>query len=45
MAGLERLIVAEPFKLENSLLVIPDRPGSGIEWKSDKFQKYRRKGA
>jgi len=34
-------ILAEPFKLEESKLVIPDRPGSGIEWNTENVKKYR----
>ena len=34
-------ILAEPFRLENSHLLIPDRPGSGIEWDEDAIKRYR----
>ena len=28
-------VIAEPFALENGHLVIPDKPGTGIEWDED----------
>ena len=34
-------IFAEPFRLANGQLVIPDRPGSGIEWDEDAIKRYR----
>ncbi|HMD66881.1 MAG TPA: enolase C-terminal domain-like protein [Stellaceae bacterium] len=34
-------ILAEPFRLENGHLVIPDRPGNGIEWDEDAIKSYR----
>ncbi len=34
-------ILAEPFRLENGHLLIPDRPGSGIEWDEDAIKRYR----
>jgi len=34
-------ILAEPFRLGNGHLLIPDRPGSGIEWGEDAIKRYR----
>jgi mandelate racemase len=34
-------ILAEPFRLENGQLLIPDRPGNGIEWNEDAIKRYR----
>lgn len=34
-------VVAEPFKLDAGKLVIPDRPGAGIEWNEDAVKRYR----
>ena len=34
-------ILAEPFRLENGQLLIPDRPGNGIEWDEDAIKRYR----
>ena len=34
-------ILAEPFRLEDSHLLIPDRPGNGIEWDEDAIERYR----
>jgi mandelate racemase len=34
-------ILAEPFRLETGHLLIPDRPGSGIEWDEDAIKRYR----
>ena len=34
-------IVPEPFKLDSGMLVIPDRPGAGIEWNEDAVKRYR----
>jgi mandelate racemase len=34
-------ILAEPFRLKNSHLLIPVRPGSGIEWDEDAITRYR----
>jgi mandelate racemase len=33
-------ILAEPFRLENGHLLIPDRPGNGIEWDEDAIKRY-----
>jgi mandelate racemase len=33
-------ILAEPFRLENGHLLIPDRPGNGIEWDEDAIERY-----
>jgi mandelate racemase len=35
MAGLGNPILVVPFLLENGYLLIPDRPGNGIEWDED----------
>ena len=32
-------ILAEPFRLENGHLLIPDRPGNGIEWDEDAVER------
>jgi mandelate racemase len=34
-------ILAEPFKVEASHIVIPDRPGNGLEWNEDAVKRYR----
>jgi mandelate racemase len=34
-------ILAEPFRLEDGHLFIPDRPGNGIEWDEDAIERYR----
>jgi len=34
-------ILAEPFRLEDGHLRIPDRPGNGIEWDEDAIERYR----
>src|SRR6185295_12774632 len=34
-------ILAEPFRLENGHLLIPDRPGNDIEWNEDAVRRYR----
>lgn len=34
-------ILAEPFRLENGHLVVPDRPGNGIEWNEEAVTRYR----
>jgi mandelate racemase len=33
--------LAEPFKLDDGNLVIPDKPGAGIEWNEDAVKRYR----
>ncbi len=33
-------ILAEPFAVENGAVVIPDRPGNGIDWNEDKLAEY-----
>jgi mandelate racemase len=33
-------IMSEPFKLENGHLIIPDKPGNGIEWDEDAIRHY-----
>jgi mandelate racemase len=34
-------ILAEPFRLEEGRLVVPDRPGNGIEWNKETVGRYR----
>ena len=34
-------ILAEPFRLEQSRLVIPAKPGCGIEWNEDAVKRFR----
>jgi mandelate racemase len=34
-------ILAEPFPLEDGHLVVPDRPGTGIEWNTEAIERYR----
>ena len=34
-------VLAEPFGLEDSHLLIPDRSGNGIEWDEDAIERYR----
>lgn len=34
-------IVAEPFAVEKSQVVIPDRPGNGLAWNEDAVRRYR----
>ena len=41
MAGLGRSDCAEPFKLDDGMLVVPNRPGAGIEWNEDAVKRYR----
>lgn len=33
-------LMTEPFKLENGYLIIPDKPGNGIEWDEDAIKRY-----
>ena len=33
-------ILAEPFRLENGHLLIPDRPGNGIDWDEEAIKRY-----
>jgi mandelate racemase len=33
-------LIAEPFKVEDGFVVVPDRPGNGIEWNEDAVSKY-----
>ena len=35
------LIVAEPFKLQDGHLLIPDVPGNGLAWNADAVARYR----
>jgi mandelate racemase len=35
-------ILAEPFRVEDGRLLIPDRPCAGIEWDEDAVRRYRR---
>lgn len=37
-------ILEKPFQLEKGHLVIPDRPGSGIEWNEEAVRRYRDDG-
>ncbi len=34
-------VLAEPFELVAGSLVVPDRPGCGIEWNEDAIRRYR----
>jgi mandelate racemase len=34
-------ILAEPLRLEDGHLLIPDRPGNGIEWDEEAIERYR----
>jgi mandelate racemase len=34
-------ILAEPLRLEDGHLLIPERPGNGIEWDEDAIERYR----
>ena len=34
-------IIAEPFAVEDGQLVIPSRPGSGIEWNESAVKRFR----
>jgi mandelate racemase len=34
-------VLAEPFTVENGQLVIPPRPGSGIEWNESAVKRFR----
>ena len=33
-------ILAEPFELADSALIVPDRPGAGIDWNEDAVERY-----
>ena len=33
-------IIAEPFKVEDGFIHVPDRPGNGIEWDEDAIRQY-----
>ena len=33
-------LLKEPFKLENGYLIIPDKPGNGIEWDEDAIKHH-----
>ena len=37
-------LLREPFTLENGRLVIPDRPGIGLEWDEGAVERYRYDG-
>jgi L-alanine-DL-glutamate epimerase-like enolase superfamily enzyme len=37
-------VLAEPFQLENGYLLIPDRPGNGIEWDEHAIMCLRSEG-
>ena len=34
-------IIAEPFRLADSSLTVPNRSGAGIEWNEDAVRHYR----
>ena len=34
-------ILAEPFRLADSRLTVPDRPGAGVAWNEDAVKRYR----
>ena len=34
-------ILAEPFKLAESRLTVPNRPGAGIDWDEDAVKRYQ----
>ena len=34
-------IVREPLKIENGMAIVPDRPGSGLEWDDAAVRRYR----
>jgi mandelate racemase len=34
-------ILAEPFSVVDSTLIIPNRPGAGLEWNEDAVRRYR----
>jgi mandelate racemase len=33
-------LLAEPYKVEDGHVLIPDAPGVGIEWNEDTVEKY-----
>ena len=33
-------ILTEPFRLEHGNLIVPDKPGQGIEWNESAVKKY-----
>ena len=33
-------VLQEPFRIENGLLIVPDRPGQGIAWNENAVAKY-----
>ena len=37
-------LLREPFRLEDGRLIIPDRPGIGLEWDEDAVDRYRYDG-
>ena len=34
-------VLADPFTIQDGQLIIPDRPGNGIEWDEDAVARYR----
>lgn len=34
-------MLQEPFVVEDGHLVVPDRPGAGLEWNEDEVAKFR----
>jgi mandelate racemase len=34
-------VLAEPFELKNGHLLVPDRPGCGIEWNEAAVRRFR----
>jgi mandelate racemase len=34
-------ILAQPFKVADGMIEVPDRPGAGIEWNEDAVERHR----
>jgi mandelate racemase len=34
------LLFAEPFSIRDSNIIIPDRPGNGIDWNENAIKRY-----
>ena len=34
-------ILAQPFKVANGMIEVPDRPGAGVEWNEDAVERHR----
>ena len=33
-------LIAEPFEFKDGNIIVPDRPGNGIDWNEDAIKRY-----